>query len=165
MSGSGGARDQPLPANILLPARLGHTSARRRALLTDAAPGDRRRASGGTLLLIRRQTGLSRGVKDILVTGITVTSLLTSAATASAQNFFGAVFARPGFAPGPVPDANFPSRDRRELATPPYRQAWIAPAYRRQVVRYHRKESPGTILVDTAARYVYYVLPEGKAIR
>src|SRR5262249_33935381 len=30
---------------------------------------------------------------------------------------------------------------------------------------YHRKEAPGTILVDTAARYVYYVLPEGKAIR
>src|SRR5262249_14280427 len=56
-------------------------------------------------------------------------------------------------------------RDRRELATPPYRQAWMAPAYRRQVVRYHRKEAPGTILVDTAARYVYYVLPEGKAIR
>jgi len=116
-------------------------------------------------LLIRRQTGLSRGVKDILVTGITVTSLLTSAATASAQNFFEALFGRPGFAPGPVPDANFTSRDRRELANPPYRQAWIAPAYRRQVVRYHRKESPGTILVDTAARYVYYVLPEGKAIR
>src|SRR5262249_61658860 len=36
---------------------------------------------------------------------------------------------------------------------------------RRQVVRYHRKESPGTILVDTDARYVYYVLPEGKAVR
>src|SRR5262245_33241458 len=110
MSCSGGARHQPLPANILLPARLGHTSARRRALLRDAAPGDRWRASRGTLLLIRRQTGLSRGVKDILVTGITVTSLLTSAATASAQNFFEALFGRPGFAPGPVPDANFTAR-------------------------------------------------------
>jgi lipoprotein-anchoring transpeptidase ErfK/SrfK len=29
----------------------------------------------------------------------------------------------------------------------------------------HRKESPGSILVDTDARYVYYVLPDGKAVR
>src|SRR5262249_12554974 len=67
--------------------------------------------------------------------------------------------------PGPVPDANFTARDRRELAHPPYQQAWIAPAYRRQVVRYHRKEAPGTVLVDTAERYVFYGLPDGKAIR
>jgi lipoprotein-anchoring transpeptidase ErfK/SrfK len=116
-------------------------------------------------LLIRRKTRLSRGVKEILVTGITVTMLLTPVATASAQNIFEALFGRLGPAPRPVPDANFTARDRQELANPPYRQAWIPPAYRRQVVRYHRKEAPGTILVDTDARYLYYVLPEGKAIR
>jgi lipoprotein-anchoring transpeptidase ErfK/SrfK len=66
---------------------------------------------------------------------------------------------------GPVFDANFTARDRQQLANPPYQQAWIPPAYRRQVVDYHRKESPGTILVDTAERYVYYVLPDGKAVR
>ena len=66
---------------------------------------------------------------------------------------------------GPVFDANFTARDRQQLTNPPYQQAWIAPAYRRQVVDYHRKESPGSILVDTDARYVYYVLPDGKAIR
>jgi lipoprotein-anchoring transpeptidase ErfK/SrfK len=44
-------------------------------------------------------------------------------------------------------------------------QAWIPPAYRRQIVDYHRKEAPGTILVDTDARYVYYVLPQGRAVR
>jgi len=49
---------------------------------------------GGLLaLLIRRQTRL-RGVKGILVTGITVTTLLTSVATASAQNIFEALFGR-----------------------------------------------------------------------
>jgi lipoprotein-anchoring transpeptidase ErfK/SrfK len=155
-----------LALNILLPALLGHISARRGRLLKDGAPGDRRRASRGPFaLLIRRQTRLSRGVKDILVTGITVAMLLTSAATASAQNIFEALFGRPGLPPGPVPDANFTARDRQQLANPPYRQAWIPPAYRRQVVRYHRKEAPGTILVDTDARYLYYVLPEGKAIR
>jgi lipoprotein-anchoring transpeptidase ErfK/SrfK len=120
---------------------------------------------GPFALLIRRQTRLSRGVKYILVTGITVTTLLTSVATASAQNIFQALFGRLAPAPGPVPDANFTARDRRELAHPPYQQAWIAPAYRRQVVRYHRKEAPGTVLVDTAERYVYYVLPDGKAVR
>jgi len=66
---------------------------------------------------------------------------------------------------GPVFDANFTARDRQQLANPPYQQAWIPPAYRRQVVDYHRKESPGSIVVDTDARYVYYVLPDGKAMR
>ena len=66
---------------------------------------------------------------------------------------------------GPVFDANFTARDRQQLANPPYQQTWIPPAYRRQVVDYHRKESPGSIVVDTDARYVYYVLPDGKAIR
>ena len=66
---------------------------------------------------------------------------------------------------GPVCDANFTARDRQELANPPYKQATIPPAYQRQVVQYAGKEPPGTILVDTDARYVYYVLPEGKAIR
>ena len=53
------------------------------------------RLGGGTFaLLIRRQTRLSRGVKGILVAGITVTTLLTSVATASAQNIFEALFGR-----------------------------------------------------------------------
>ena len=47
----------------------------------------------------------------------------------------------------------------------PIGQASIALAYQRQVVPYHRNEAPGTILVDTDARFVYYVLPEGRAIR
>jgi lipoprotein-anchoring transpeptidase ErfK/SrfK len=123
------------------------------------------RGGGPFALLIRRHNRSSRGLKDILVAGIAVTTLLTSMATASGQTFFEALFGRPGGPPPPVPDANFTARDRQQLANPPYRQAWIPPAYRRQIVRYHRKEAPGTILVDTEARYVYYVLPEGKAIR
>jgi lipoprotein-anchoring transpeptidase ErfK/SrfK len=65
----------------------------------------------------------------------------------------------------PVSDANFTARDKQQLANPPYRQASIALAYQRQVVPYHRNEAPGTILVDTDARFVYYVLPGGKAVR
>jgi len=52
------------------------------------------RVEGPFALLIRRQTRLSRGVKGILVAGITVTTLLTSVATASAQNIFEALFGR-----------------------------------------------------------------------
>jgi len=65
----------------------------------------------------------------------------------------------------PVSDPNFTARDKQQLANPPYRQASIPPAYQRQVVPYHRNEAPGSILVDTDGRFVYYVLPEGRAIR
>src|SRR5262249_42031675 len=54
---------------------------------------------------------------------------------------------------------------KQQLANAPYRQASIPSAYQRQVVAYHRNEAPGTVLVDTDARFVYYVLPEGRAIR
>src|SRR5437016_11539975 len=59
----------------------------------------------------------------------------------------------------PVSDPNFTARDKQQLANPPYRQASIPPAYQRQVVPYHRNEAPGSILVDTDGRFVYYVLP------
>ena len=124
------------------------------------------RVGGPFALSIRRQIGLRRGVKYMFVTGITVTTLLSSVATGSAQNFFEALFGRPKPAPRVVPnDPNLTARDRQELASAPYEQAHIPPAYKRQVVQYHRMEAPGTVLVDTAARYVYYVLPDGKAIR
>ena len=45
-------------------------------------------------MLIRRQSRLSCGVEGILVIGITVTTLVTSVATASAQNIFEALFGR-----------------------------------------------------------------------
>jgi len=65
----------------------------------------------------------------------------------------------------PSSDASLTPRDRQLLAHPPYAQATIPEPYRRHIVDYQRNEEPGTILVDTDARYLYYVLPEGKAIR
>jgi lipoprotein-anchoring transpeptidase ErfK/SrfK len=65
----------------------------------------------------------------------------------------------------PSSDASLTPRDRQLLAHPPYAQATIPESYRRHIVDYPRKERPGTILVDTDARYLYYVLPGGKAIR
>src|ERR1700690_4327404 len=60
---------------------------------------------------------------------------------------------------------NFTARDRELLANPPYAQADIPEQFRRRVVDYPNKEPPGTILVNSDARYLYYVLPEGKAVR
>ena len=65
----------------------------------------------------------------------------------------------------PSSDAGLTPRDRQLLAHPPYAQATIPEPYRRHIVDYPRKEAPGTILVDTDARYLYYVLSGGKAIR
>ena len=65
----------------------------------------------------------------------------------------------------PSSNANLTPRDRQLLAHPPYAQATIAEQYQRHVVDYTRREQPGTILVDTDARYLYSVLPGGKAIR
>jgi lipoprotein-anchoring transpeptidase ErfK/SrfK len=62
-------------------------------------------------------------------------------------------------------DANLTPRDRELLANPPYANAYIPEQFRRRVVDYPYKEGPGTILVNSDARYLYYVLPEGKAVR
>jgi lipoprotein-anchoring transpeptidase ErfK/SrfK len=65
----------------------------------------------------------------------------------------------------PSSDASMTPRDRQLLAHPPYAQASIPEQFQRHIVDYTRKEQPGSILVDTDARYLYYVLPQGKAIR
>ena len=65
----------------------------------------------------------------------------------------------------PTSKASWTPRDRELLADAPYAQAPIPEAYQRHVLDYHRKEVPGTIVVDTDNRYLYYVLPQGKAIR
>jgi lipoprotein-anchoring transpeptidase ErfK/SrfK len=65
----------------------------------------------------------------------------------------------------PSSEANFTARDRQQLANPPYQKVSIAPTYQRQIVQYHRREAPGSVLVETSGPFVYYVLPGGKAIR
>jgi lipoprotein-anchoring transpeptidase ErfK/SrfK len=56
-------------------------------------------------------------------------------------------------------------RDKKLLANAKYSKPTISEPYRRHIVTWHRKELPGTIVVDPDARFLYYVLPEGKAIR
>ena len=65
----------------------------------------------------------------------------------------------------PASETNFSARDKKLLANAPYAKANIPPAFQRAIVQYHRKEAPGSIVVDTDARYLYYVLPDERAIR
>src|SRR5882762_7399866 len=65
----------------------------------------------------------------------------------------------------PSSESNFTARDKKLLANAPYAQASIPQTYQRHIVDYHRSEAPGSIVVDTDARYLYYVLPDSKAIR
>src|SRR5262252_1634486 len=65
----------------------------------------------------------------------------------------------------PASDAAMTARDKKLLANAPYAKANIPLAYQRSIVSYHRKEAPGSIVIDSDARYLYYVLPNGQAIR
>jgi len=65
----------------------------------------------------------------------------------------------------PASEANLTVRDKKLLAAAPYEKVNIPEPYKRHIVTYHRKEAPGTIVVDSDSRYLYYVLDGGKAIR
>src|SRR6201997_4940237 len=65
----------------------------------------------------------------------------------------------------PASEASMKPRDKELLANPPYAKASIPEQYQRHIVTYHRREAAGTIVIDSDARYLYYVLPGGKAIR
>jgi lipoprotein-anchoring transpeptidase ErfK/SrfK len=65
----------------------------------------------------------------------------------------------------PATQAGWSGRDKQLMANLPYRQAIIAEEYRRQIVQYARNEAPGTIVIDTGNKFLYYVLPKGQAIR
>ena len=65
----------------------------------------------------------------------------------------------------PASEASMTARDKKLLANAPYANATIPQAYQRAIVKFHRKEAPGSVVIDSDARYLYYVLPDGQAIR
>src|SRR5262249_38800516 len=65
----------------------------------------------------------------------------------------------------PASQANLSPRDKALLAHARYSRASLPDKYQRQIGSYSRDEAPGTILVDTDARLLYFVMPGGKAIR
>ena len=62
-------------------------------------------------------------------------------------------------------DKNLKPRDKELLANAPYAKASIPETFQRHIVDYHRKESPGTVVIDTDNKYLYLVQPDQKAIR
>jgi lipoprotein-anchoring transpeptidase ErfK/SrfK len=65
----------------------------------------------------------------------------------------------------PTTQVGWNARDRELMTNLPYAQAVIPEEFRRHIVDYPRKEAAGTIVVDTDDKFLYYVLPKGKAIR
>jgi lipoprotein-anchoring transpeptidase ErfK/SrfK len=100
------------------------------------------------------------------LSGSAAVSLVLTAASAHAQLL--------SFAPASAPAAyeQVAPQDQRSLHAMPEeriteeRNATPLPEHlRRQIVAYRTKEAPGTIIVDTANTYLYYVLGNGKAVR
>jgi lipoprotein-anchoring transpeptidase ErfK/SrfK len=65
----------------------------------------------------------------------------------------------------PASEANLKPRDKTLLAKAPYGDVNIPEPFKRHIVEYHRKEVPGSVVIDSDARFLYYVMPNGKAIR
>jgi lipoprotein-anchoring transpeptidase ErfK/SrfK len=65
----------------------------------------------------------------------------------------------------PASNAAMTSRDRELLAHPPYAPAAIPEPFQRHIVDYHRREAPGTIVIDPDNRFLYLVQANGKAVR
>ena len=65
----------------------------------------------------------------------------------------------------PTTQAGWSAHDKQLMSNLPYAQASIPIEFQRHIVNYSRKEAPGTILVDTGNKFLYYVLPKGQAIR
>ena len=60
---------------------------------------------------------------------------------------------------------NFKPRDKELLSKVSYVKTPVPEAFRRAIVDYHRKEAPGSIVVDSDNHYLYLVQKDGKAIR
>jgi lipoprotein-anchoring transpeptidase ErfK/SrfK len=63
-----------------------------------------------------------------------------------------------------APEATLKPADKAQLAKARYAKV-VAEPFRRAIVDYHRKEMPGSIVVDSDNHYLYLVQKDGKAIR
>jgi lipoprotein-anchoring transpeptidase ErfK/SrfK len=65
----------------------------------------------------------------------------------------------------PATQDGWTARDKQLMSNLPYAQVTIPDEYRRHIVDYPRQEVAGTIVVDTDNKFLYFVVPKGKAIR
>lgn len=64
-----------------------------------------------------------------------------------------------------APKASYTAVSDGGYHLPSIPQGKIADKFKRQTVSYATKEKPGTVIVDTGARHLYFILPGGKAVR
>ena len=64
----------------------------------------------------------------------------------------------------PSSQVGWKQKDKDLMSNLPYNQAAVQEVFRRHMVDYRRKEAPGTILIDSDEKFLYYVLPGGKAV-
>ncbi|ACU47160.1 L,D-transpeptidase [Brucella microti] len=83
----------------------------------------------------------------------------------TAALFLGAALAGCSTAGGSFYTASYPSVSDAGYAIPAIPSEKIPAQYRRQVVKYATDEKPGTIIVDTREKFLYLIMPEGKAVR
>jgi lipoprotein-anchoring transpeptidase ErfK/SrfK len=89
-------------------------------------------------------------------------SVLTAA---SAVFWIGSAFAAPLSSPYPVDSTPSFAAAMQDPADETDSSAELAPDLQRQMVSYPTAATAGTIIIDTAQTYLYYVLGGGKAIR
>ncbi|UWF59087.1 L,D-transpeptidase [Brucella sp. 2716] len=83
----------------------------------------------------------------------------------TAALFLGAALAGCSTAGGSFYTASYSSVSDAGYAIPAIPSEKIPAQYRRQVVKYATDEKPGTIIVDTREKFLYLIMPEGKAMR
>ena len=64
-----------------------------------------------------------------------------------------------------APRASYTAISDGGYRLPSIPQGKIAEQFKRQTVSYSSKEKPGTVIVDTGERHLYYILGDGKAVR
>jgi len=64
-----------------------------------------------------------------------------------------------------APESAMKPRDKQLLANAPYKKILPPDQYQRSIVDYTGAQRPGTIVVDTDKKYLYFVEDGGKAIR
>ena len=55
--------------------------------------------------------------------------------------------------------------DKKLLAAAPYQKVALPEPYQRHIVSWHRKEQPGTIVIDTPNKFLYLIEANGRAMR
>ena len=83
----------------------------------------------------------------------------------TAALFLGSVLAGCSTVGGTFYTASYSSVTDAGYVVPAIPSEKIQPQYRRQIVKYPTDEKPGTIIVDTREKFLYLIMPEGKAMR